>query len=294
MVLYILKVLSQSGTKHTELFFEKEIVNKNQIKDGEVPNTIEVHANYINEQEESDTNNENYIQETEAPRIYNLLNNIAFTTDESSPAGYNGITWQIKNGNKVGFKTIEDETVEFYSVDLSIGKTYKNYSIILAALTNLIMPQYKRRVEIEDLNRNFWVISQNLTMLNKFMIGLQDGIGAIFKDILSEIIGLWDNIYSIWKSIFYLDGKINNFDRELNEIGIATSKVKVKIGYENTFYHEDWSRNQEIIKKLFYFNEKGQPTNSVYDVLNDNTLMLKNENYYFKKGDTKFFGIYPL
>lgn len=294
MVLYILKVSSQPGTKHSELFFEKEIVNKNQIKDGEVPNTIEVHANYINEQEESDTNNENYIQETEAPRIYNLLNNIAFTTDESSPAGYNGITWQIKNGNQVGFKTIEDEIVEFYSVDLSIGKTYKNYSIILAALTNLIMPQYKRRVEIEDLNRNFWVISQNLTMLNKFMIGLQDGIGAIFKDIFSEIIGLWDNIYSIWKSIFYLDGKINNFDRELNEIGIATSKVKVKIGYENTFYHEDWSRNQEIIKKLFYFNEKGQPTNSVYDVLNDNTLMLKNENYYFKKGDTKFFGIYPL
>lgn len=258
MVLYILKVLSQPGTKHSELFFEKEIINKNQIKDGEAPNTIEVYANYINEQEESNTNNENYIQETEAPRIYNLLNNIAFTTDESSPAGYNGITWQIKNGNQVGFKTIEDKTVEFYSVDLSIGKTYKNYSIILAALTNLIMPQYKRRVEIEDLNRNFWVISQNLTMLNKFMIGLQDGIGAIFKDIFSEIIGLWDNIYSIWKSIFYLDGKINNFDRELNEIGIATSKVKVKIGYENTFYHEDWSRNQEIIKKLFYFNEIGR------------------------------------
>lgn len=292
MILYILRVLSQPGTKHTELFFEKEIVNKNQIKKGEQSNTIIVSPKDINEKE--DINNNNYIQENGQSKIYTLLNNIMFTTDEESPANYDGITWNIEVGNKVGFKTIDDNIIEYYNVSLSIGKTYKNYSTILAALTNLIMPQYRRRVEIEDLNRNFWVISQNLTILNKFMIGLQDGIGKIFQDIFSEIIGLWDNIYSIWKSIFYLDGKINNFDRELNEIGIATSKVKVKIGYENTFYHEDWSRNQEIIKKLFYFDNQGRPADSSGAALNSNTLMLKNENYYFKKGDSKFFGIYPL
>lgn len=291
MILYILRVLSQPGTKHTELFFEKEIVNKNQIKKGEQPNTIQVSPKDINEKE--DTDNSNYIQENGQSKIYTLLNNIMFTTDEESPANYDGVTWNIEVGNKVGFKTIDDNIIEYYNVSLSIGKTYKNYSTILAALTNLIMPQYRRRVEIEDLNRNFWVISQNLTILNKFMIGLQDGIGKIFQDIFSEIIGLWDNIYSIWKSIFYLDGKINNFDRELNEIGIATSKVKVKIGYENTFYHEDWSRNQEIIKNLFLFDNEGYPIDENNNRLEDK-LMIKNENYYFKKGDSKFFGIYPL
>lgn len=291
MILYILRVSSQFGTKHTELFFEKEIINKNQIKKGEQSNTIIVSPKDINEKE--DTDNSNYIQENGQSKIYTLLNNIMFTTDEESPANYDGITWNIEVGNKVGFKTIDDNIIEYYNVSLSIGKTYKNYSTILAALTNLIMPQYRRRVEIEDLNRNFWVISQNLTILNKFMIGLQDGIGQIFQDIFSEIIGLWDNIYSIWKSIFYLDGKINNFDRELNEIGIATSKVKVKIGYENTFYHEDWSRNQEIIKNLFLFDNEGYPIDENNNRLEDK-LMIKNENYYFKKGDSKFFGIYPL
>lgn len=291
IILYILRVLSQPGTNHTELFFEKQIINKNQILDGGSPNVIEVVPQNIQENSEIDSNN---IQTSESSKKYNLLNNIIYTINEENPAGYSGVTWQVKVGNKVGFKTIKGETIECYSVNLSIGKTYKNYSIILAALTNLIMPQYKRRVEIEDLNRNFWVISQNLTILNKFMIGLQDGIGKIFQDIFSEIIGLWDNIYSIWKSIFYLDSKIDNFDRELNEIGIATSKVKVKISYENTFYHEDWSRNQELIKKLFYFNDKGEPTDASGEILRNNTLMIKNENYYFKKGDAKFFGIYPL
>ena len=136
---------------------------------------------------------------------------------------------------------------------------------------------YNFDIQVEDdglLIMDDYQLSSTLHLDDKSGVGLQDGIGKIFQDIFSEIIGLWDNIYSIWKSIFYLDGKIDNFDRELNEIGIATSKVKVKISYENTFYHEDWSRNQELIKKLFYFNDKGEPTDASGEILRNNTLMI--------------------
>lgn len=286
--LYILRVLSDENAKHIELFFEKQVVLKRKIEIIKNNTQIKIEGDTITE----NVNGEN-ITTQEPPTIYSLLNSKVFTSDKANVADYDGVTWEIRPSNKVGFKTVNNEKIECYGLELSVGRTYKNYSIILAALTNLIMPQYKRRVEVEDLNRNFWVISQNLTILNKFMIGLQDGIGEIFKDIFSEIIGLWDNIYSIWKSIFYLDDRINNFDRELNEIGVATSKVKVKIGYENTFYHEGWDHNQEIIKRLFYFDDDGNPTDKNGNKL-DNKLMIKDENYYFKKGDAKFFGIYPL
>ena len=45
---------------------------------------------------------------------------------------------------------------------------------------------------------------------------------------------------------------------------------------------------------IFYFNDKGEPTDASGEILGNNILMIKNENYYFKKGDAKFFGIYPL
>ena len=286
--LYILRILSDEKAKHVELFFEKQVVLKRKIEIIKNNTEIRIIGDTITEKVDNKE-----ISKQEPDIYYSLLNSKVFTSNGANVADYDGVTWEIRPSNKVGFKTVNNEKIECYGLELSVGRTYKNYSIILAALTNLIMPQYKRRVEVEDLNRNFWVISQNLTILNKFMIGLQDGIGEIFKDIFSEIIGLWDNIYAIWKSIFYLDDKINNFDRELNEIGVATSKVKVKIGYENTFYHEGWDRNQEIIKKLFYFDDDGNPIDKGGNKLED-VLMIKDENYYFKKGDAKFFGIYPL
>lgn len=300
IVLYILRILytveKTTKIKHTELFLEKQIVPTDSVC-FDYLNKGYIEVTYTS-QEENDNNissDTTVISDTSSIERYYILNNLMLTLNGSNIAGYSGLTWNLKIGNKIGFKTINKEEIECYSIEFAISRTYRNYNILLASLTNLIMPQYKRRVEIEDLNRNFWVISQNLTILNKFMVSLQDGIGEIFKSIFSEIIGLWDNIYSIWKSIFYLDNRINNFDKELNEIGIATSKVKVKIGYENTFYHEGWDSNQDIIKELFYFDEDGNPTDETRtNRLEDNTLMIKDDNYYFKKGDAKFFGIYPL
>lgn len=282
--LYILKVREdKNDSKHKELYFEKIVSSVDEISFFDEYNKLIIQYEGIN---------------------YNVLNNLILTVNGENSVDYSGITWSLNVGELVG--TV-DKT-EYYSVDYSISKTYRNYNIILASLTRLIMPQYKRRVEIEDLNRNFWVISQNLTMLNKFMIGLQDGIGDVFKNLFSEIIGLWDNVYRLWQAILYIYNKMDGYDKSIEEIGKAASKVKVKLAFENTFRHTgEWYRDVELQKRFFYTNNDNNIIlYTVDDVGNsfaissdnentDDTLFIKiKDNVIFEHGDAVYFGILPL
>ena len=52
------------------------------------------------------------------------------------------------------------------------------------------MLKYLRRVEVEDLNRNFWVIGQNLSLLNKLVLDLDGPLVRTIKGLISEITGL--------------------------------------------------------------------------------------------------------
>lgn len=93
-------------------------------------------------------------------------------------------------------------------------------------ITRLLMPQFKRGVEVEDLDRNFWVIGQNLTTLNKFFLSLSD----IFADnIIAELMGLWDNVYRIWQAI---QGLIDNFLDKINNEKWSDEKVHVIMRYD--------------------------------------------------------------
>ncbi|MGM9858534.1 MAG: hypothetical protein ACI311_04715 [Bacilli bacterium] len=72
-------------------------------------------------------------------------------------------------------------------------------------MTRLLMPQYQRRVEIEDLNRDFWVIGQNLTALNEVILRIGD---EFLNLLIAELCGLWDNIYRLWQVLFYIENSI--------------------------------------------------------------------------------------
>lgn len=72
-------------------------------------------------------------------------------------------------------------------------------------MTRLLMPQYQRRVEIEDLNRDFWVIGQNLTALNEVILRIGD---EFINQFIAELCGLWDNIYRLWQVLFYIEDSI--------------------------------------------------------------------------------------
>ena len=114
-----------------------------------------------------------------------------------------------ESGNAVGassiLKLIKDEgngnpyiTVEQLADNFGFYKTQ--------SFLNLLMPQYKRRVEIEDLDENFWVIGQVLDAVVNSIFGKDNIIDIILNlidelndmdlqiNIINKIIGLGDEM----------------------------------------------------------------------------------------------------
>jgi len=51
----------------------------------------------------------------------------------------------------------------------------------------LLMPEYLRKVEVEDLNRNFWVLGQTTTAICSFLFGPDAPFAKLFEDMAAEI-----------------------------------------------------------------------------------------------------------
>lgn len=66
---------------------------------------------------------------------------------------------------------------------------------------NLLMPTNKRKVEVEDLNRNFWVIAQTISFLNAYLTEETAPFGNIMRSSLNEVMQLWENVLLLWSSV---------------------------------------------------------------------------------------------
>ena len=71
----------------------------------------------------------------------------------------------------------------------------------------LLMPRYTRRVEVEDLNRNFWVIGQVLTAVCAYLFDDDSPIMNMFKRLLNENVQIWENLLYLWAAISLLGEK---------------------------------------------------------------------------------------
>lgn len=71
----------------------------------------------------------------------------------------------------------------------------------------LLMPRYKRKVEVEDLNRNFWVIGQVLAGICADLFDDEGPIGGMIKGLLKEIAQLWENVVYLWAALALLSQK---------------------------------------------------------------------------------------
>lgn len=169
-----------------------------------------------------------------------------------------------------------DYTIKDYE---SLTEEFKKY------VTRLIMPQYERRVEVEDLNRNFWVIGQNLSLLNKMVFDLGNGL---IQKLIGELTGLWDNIYRLWQAIFFLAGKIDEAEENINKLAAAAAKTKIKLafgwsfsGAGNSFTSNDVIDRLYKEEKIVTHDEKEVPT------------LVLSDNFLFKKSDAKHFGFLP-
>lgn len=90
----------------------------------------------------------------------------------------------------------DDPDYDFFYVHDGSNLDFTNKQDIESQL-RLIMPEYERVIRIDDLDRNFWVISQVLSGISNFLFN-NDGLKNIFKNLILEIAHLWSNIALLW------------------------------------------------------------------------------------------------
>lgn len=112
----------------------------------------------------------------------------------------------------------------------------------------LLMPQYGRRVEIEDLDRNFWVIAEVIDGISSWIFDTSP-IPEIIKKLIDETAQLWENILYLWAQIALMNQKKDDSVRTISytettafhaatnpvrygSIPIVTAKFNSNGGYE--------------------------------------------------------------
>ena len=124
----------------------------------------------------------------------------------------------------------------------------------------LLMPKYLRRVEVEDLNRNFWVIAQTIGLISDYLLNPNSPLNKLIEGMLKEIAQLWDNIHRIWEALYALGEKVKNTDNRIDKIVEATQKTKVKI---NLNIYPNYIDKGKEIRRMLGLNPDG---NEVIDV----------------------------
>ena len=159
----------------------------------------------------------------------------------------------------------------------SDGQTY-NYGELIAYVVNLLMPQYRRRVEVEDLNKNFWVISQVLSILLNQVFG-DDGLEAILKGHMAEIMELWNNVKYLW-NVIDAQGKM------INDLAIALKESKGADDVDIEMYRDVYQYRSESYINPDVTDDKYHWSGAMWDLNGDNyvngyetnTIQLLNNN----------------
>jgi len=77
------------------------------------------------------------------------------------------------------------------------------------------MPEYQRTVQIEDLDRNFWVIGGIIAGICEFLFDANSPLNKIFDGLLDEITQIWENLFYLWMGAIVLTWKTNSREQGL-------------------------------------------------------------------------------
>lgn len=97
----------------------------------------------------------------------------------------------------------------------------------------LLMPKYLRKVEVEDLNRNFWVLGQTMSALCSFLFGPEAPFAKLFENMASEITQLWENVLYLWLAYAMLTQKQEITDVHTEIIYLPNSVYEPYIKFDN-------------------------------------------------------------
>lgn len=113
----------------------------------------------------------------------------------------------------------------------------------------LLIDKYTRNVEVEDLNRNFWVIGQTISIISAFLLDEDSCIKQLFKYISSETVQLWENILYLWASAAVLC-QHQNYETHAEIIYLPNNNQQNYRKFDNFNYSLDGKTREEIIENL--------------------------------------------
>lgn len=179
----------------------------------------------------------------------------------------NPVTWVIPWGNIDG-KTYSyvrdiDKIPEVLASKKEMQFTHsQNQDSVVGKYIRLLMPKYLRRVEVEDLNRNFWVIAQVISAISAYLFDEDSPISQLIKGMLDELVQIWENLLYLWVFMVLLSKK--------PETKIHTEVLYISVeDYLSTVKYDRFTRNNDYITQ---YDENNVDTNADVSALN----MLKN------------------
>lgn len=110
--------------------------------------------------------------------------------------------WMNIDGNSYSKERANDKIIRMLNNDNQLQFTRAQSE--LKNFIRLIMPKYERTVEIEDLDRNFWVIGQVLTAIYSYLWHPDNQLSQLLKGIADEISQLWENVLYLWTAFVLL------------------------------------------------------------------------------------------
>lgn len=137
---------------------------------------------------------------------------------------FEGETYRYKRGNDLKVDVMTDP--EFLDFTHTKEGNYK-------ATPRLIMPQNKRKVEIEDLNRNFWVIGQTLAAMSAYLLDDEGPFKGLIKGILNEIMQLWENVLYLWPQLSLITQKEEGTKLQIEICYLNPSDFQTQFKYDN-------------------------------------------------------------
>ena len=173
---------------------------------------------------------------------------------------------EVRNNDKIKRVLNDEKFLQF------THKLFKKY-------IRLLMPEYERTVEVEDLDRNFWVIGQVLTGVLSFLFDKESPINSLFDGMLDELAQLWENLLYLWAAFALISQALRE-----NDIMVLTIPV-------NNLYSEPYIKFDDFQKNsTTYLSWIWNKLKYLKDVYNKSTLIIIPEvrqsayliNYYAK------------
>lgn len=122
---------------------------------------------------------------------------------QTAPQGYHFLTkpWVQPYFNKNGrsYKGIRSDDIQLNAISSSSNLNFTESQDSPVPYVRLLMPKNQRKVEVEDLNRNFWVIGTTIAALSSLIFPDKNGgYSGFLEKICDEIYHLWENVEYLW------------------------------------------------------------------------------------------------